>query len=113
MTDVCDRCVGLTDEQLRAARGWPKRVGGLEMAANGSIVPHLELTPREREVLRALVMAYPHAARFQDLVSGYEHGGYDLIRVNVSRLRPKLPPGHRIGVVKGLGYRLVVEGEPG
>ncbi len=72
------------------------------------------LSRQERELLQALVVAYPRAltdAYLDQVVVHHEHAaerGVNVIPVIVSRVRHKLPMGG-IERVKHVGYRLSAE----
>ena len=116
MAVCCPRCAALTDAQIQALTAGTIWVGQVGYSVQGRIVPVAlanVLSPRERELLTALLLAHPAVATYDALVS--EHwrtAAPDIqraeVRERVGRLNDQLAPYHVKAVNRsGQGYHLV------
>lgn len=99
MSGCCPRCAGIPDEDLDLVRNRPISRAVLE-----------RLTPTERIVADLLLAAWPFLVPSEELCEAIQdrmHG--HAVRMTVSRMRPRLPPGVRIENQPNVGYRLKVD----
>ena len=112
----CLRCAALTDAQIQALTHDTIWVGPIGYTALGKIVPvplSAGLSPRERDLLGALLLAHPGVASYEELADsrwlavGVEEGRAE-VRAHMGRLNDQiLPYGVRAVPRNGQGYYLV------
>lgn len=111
---ACNRCGAYSDEQLRSLHGRVVTVGPLTLLTEGRVEPldaERPLTPSQRRLLVPMLEAYPSHAAWGSLVPvGRSTDDRHTLRIQMQRLRPRLLPyGVVVELVRGLGYRLVVQ----